>query len=336
MVMETSRGDSPFPRRLLMRGADAERLRRRCGAIGAAVAFVLCLLVALGLAQFALIVLGALAVLTCALVTHGRGWDREVLERIESRASQARSIMIGRGRSRAPRPHPPAAGMNPHGAARAVPADAATVWPSRISSLATTDDADATVEMAAVAPTRDDPPVLARLHLPKRTHLAPTASRVLSALRQQIRDALGGAPANAASSPGSLEEEGSRCHALGVELRRAGRVQHAATLHEAARLIYEEVGDRRGEALAANALGVALAEMANDAAALEQFERARTLLHEIGDRQWEGKVLANVGMAKHRAGRDDEAVDLLRSALAKLSPETEAYQRVEQRLKRAS
>jgi hypothetical protein len=310
MAMETSRGDSPFPQRLLEREPEAERLRRRCLAIGAAVAFVFCLFVALGLAQLALILLGALGVLTAALVVHHRGWHQVALERIESRVRQARSIMVRRGGSRA----------------HAVPADSAAVWPSRISSLAS-DDAEATIEMAAVAPTGDEPLVRARVRPPKRRHRA---------LQKRIRDALAGAPATAATSPGSLEEEGLRCHALGFELRRAGRVQQAATLHEAARLIYEELGNRRGEALAANALGVAFAEMANEDAALEQFERARTLLHEIGDRQWEGKVLANVGFAKHRVGREDEAVDLLRSALAKLSPETEAYQRVEQRLKRAS
>jgi tetratricopeptide (TPR) repeat protein len=316
---------------VLMRGPDAERLRRRCAAIGAAVAFVLCLLVALGLVDLALLVLGALVALTGGLVVHRRGWDLAVLERMESGARQARSMMIRRRRSRALRLQVPAAGTSAQ-AARALPADSATVWPSRISSPMTSDDADATIEMAAVAATGDGRPVLARVPLPKRTHLAAVTCRLLAALRQGIRDARAGAPA----TPGSLEDEGSRCHALGVELRRAGRVQEAAKLHEAARLIYEEVGDRRGEALAANALGVAFAEMANDDAALEQFERARTLLHEIGDRQWEGKVLANVGFAKHRVGRDDEAVDLLRSALAKLSPETEAYQRVEQRLRRAS
>lgn len=323
MVMATSRGNSPFPRLLLMRGPDAERLRRRCAAIGAAVVFVLCLLVALGLAQLVLVVLGVLLVLTGALVVHRRGWALVALERIAARARRARSMMVGRGRSRVPRPHPPVA-------------VSATAWPSRIGGLATNDDAEATIEMAAVAATDDDRQVLAPVDVPKRTQRARALYRLPSVLRRWIRDALAGAPATAASSPGSLEEEGSRCNALGVELRRAGRVQQAVTLHEAARLIYEEVGDRRGEALAANALGVALAEMANEDAALEQFEQARTLLHEIGDRQWEGKVLANVGFAKHRVGRDDEAVDLLRSALAKLSPETEAYQRVEQRLRRAS
>jgi tetratricopeptide (TPR) repeat protein len=321
MGMETSRGDSPLARLLLMSGPDTERLRRRCAVLGAAIAFVLCLLVALGLAQLALIALGALVILAAALVAHRRGWDRVVLERIEARARQARSMTSRRERPRAP---------------RAVPADPAAVWPSRISSLATSDDADATVEMAAVAPAEHVRPVLTRTRPPRRAQLARTPSRLLSAVQRPIRAALSAAPTTAASSPTSLEEEGSRCNALGVELRRAGRVQQAATLHEAARLIYEEVGDRRGEALAANALGVALAEMADDDAALEQFERARTLLHEIGDRQWEGKVLANLGFAKHRVGRDDEAVDVLRSALAKLSPETEAYQRVEQRLKRAS
>lgn len=133
-----------------------------------------------------------------------------------------------------------------------------------------------------------------------------------------------------------LQAEGTRCNALGVALRRAGRAHHAATLHEAARLIFAGAGDRRGEALTANALGAALVEVGKPDAALEQFEQARTLLHALGDRHCEGKVLANIALAKRREGADEEAVDLLRSALEKLSPQTEAYRRVERQLARAS
>jgi tetratricopeptide (TPR) repeat protein len=197
------------------------------------------------------------------------------------------------------------------------------------------DDAEATVEMVAVAASSGGRTVYGRPPLPTRAQLAAAFPQLLPALERRIHDALAGDPATAGPAPGPLELEGSRCNALGVELRRAGRAQQAATLHEAARLIYAEAGDSRGEALAANALGVALAELGDDDAALLQFEQARTLLHELGDRHWEGKVLANVGLAKQRAGRDEEAVDLLRDALAKLSPESEAYRLVEQRLLRA-
>jgi tetratricopeptide (TPR) repeat protein len=113
-------------------------------------------------------------------------------------------------------------------------------------------------------------------------------------------------------------------------------MQQAAALHEAAQLIFARLGNRRAEALAANALGVALAEIGEHDPALEQFERARRLLQELGDRHWQGKVLANIGQAKHRLGRDDEAVEHLQTALAHLTPQTEAYRRVERRLRHAS
>ena len=107
-------------------------------------------------------------------------------------------------------------------------------------------------------------------------------------------------------------------------------------MHGAASLIFRRVGNSRAEALAANAVGVALAEAGKQDAALEHFEHSRTLLRKLGDEEWEGKVLANISQAKHRAGKNEEAIGLLRSALEKLSPETDAYRRVERRLNQAS
>jgi tetratricopeptide (TPR) repeat protein len=133
-----------------------------------------------------------------------------------------------------------------------------------------------------------------------------------------------------------LVQTGSHCHALGGALRRAGRPEHAATLHEAASLIFGRVGNTHAEALATNSVGVALAEAGNQEAAVEHFEQARALVRALDDDEWEGKILANLSLAKQRAGQDDDAVSLLHRALEKLSPDTDAYRRVEERLKEAS
>jgi tetratricopeptide (TPR) repeat protein len=303
MLMETRGGEPSFLRLLLRQDQPAARLRRRCAVIAAAVVFLSCLFIVLGFALPVLAALGVSALLAVAFLGYRQGWDRAFVERLRS--------------------------------LRARPSSSAVDWPVPAGFAA-----DATVEMAAVTPSSGRRMTYGAPPLPTRAQVSAALARLLPALHRRLHDVLAPAPAPApapsAPPPNVLEAEGSRCNEIGVKLRRAGRLQQAATLHEAARVIYAGVGDGRGEALAANGLGVALAELGDEDAALEQFERAQTLLRELGDPEWEGKVLANAGLAKHRVGQDDEAVDLLRTALTKLSPQSEAYRRVEQRLRRAS
>jgi tetratricopeptide (TPR) repeat protein len=129
---------------------------------------------------------------------------------------------------------------------------------------------------------------------------------------------------------------GYRCQALGTLLRRRGRPEDAATLHAAARLLFAESGDRRGEAVATNGLGLALFSAGEQDASFAQFEQARRLMRSVGDREREGRVTANLGLAKLRSGAIDEAAELLRAALEELTPGTPEYRRVEERLREAS
>jgi tetratricopeptide (TPR) repeat protein len=129
---------------------------------------------------------------------------------------------------------------------------------------------------------------------------------------------------------------GRRCQELGTLLRRRGRAYDAATMHAAARLIFAESGDRRGEAVATNGLGLALFSAGEQEASFAQFEQARRMLRSVGDREREGRVTANLGLAKLRSGETDEGTELLRTALEHLSPGTPDYRQVEQRLSEAS
>ncbi len=129
--------------------------------------------------------------------------------------------------------------------------------------------------------------------------------------------------------------DGRRCNAFGMRLRRAGERERAAVMHQAARLIFAETGNRRDEALALNALGLTLAALGEHEQALERFAQARALLRELGDEECEAKVIANIGFAKQQAGEETEAAALLQAALLKLAPHTRAYRIVEQRLQRA-
>src|SRR5579884_443623 len=123
-----------------------------------------------------------------------------------------------------------------------------------------------------------------------------------------------------------------RCQELGMRLRRNGHPHRAKPLHQSARLIFAETGNRRGEALAMNGLGLALADAGEHEAALHHFERARRLLSELGDGEGEAKVLVNYALVKHRLGDDEGAAELLRAAQAEFMPDSYPYRLVEQHL----
>lgn len=135
---------------------------------------------------------------------------------------------------------------------------------------------------------------------------------------------------------GSRLREAVRLNARGAEHRRRGRYQQALADHERALSLMQESGDSRGEAMTENSLALALAQSGEDGPALEHFERSLAILSDLEDVQSEGRVLANVGFVHSRRGRRHEALGCLNAALRKLSPESSAYRRVEEQLRRAS
>jgi tetratricopeptide (TPR) repeat protein len=127
-----------------------------------------------------------------------------------------------------------------------------------------------------------------------------------------------------------------RLNELGAELRRTGNYELAAERHRAALAIVRDLGDRRAEALTLNNLALALVHTGGVAAALQHFEQSLVVLRELGDEEHEGQVIANLGFVHRRQGRREEAENLLHAALDKLPPESSAYRRVEEQLRRAS
>ena len=137
--------------------------------------------------------------------------------------------------------------------------------------------------------------------------------------------------------PRSLDRRRARwLNERGARLRRAGDPGQAAEQHRLALAIVRDLGDRHAEALTLNSLGLALAHAGADAAALQRFEEALAVLRTLGDTEHEGQVIANIGAVHGRQGRGEEAVSLLHAALDKLPPQSSAYRRVEQQLRRAS
>ena len=134
----------------------------------------------------------------------------------------------------------------------------------------------------------------------------------------------------------SSRREAVRLNERGVEHRRNGRHQEAVDNHRKALSLMRDAGDRKGEAMTENSFALALARAGDDGAALEHFERSLTLLRGFDDDETEGQVLANLGFVHERRGRRNEADDYLNAALRKLPPESQAYHRVEEQLRRAS
>jgi tetratricopeptide (TPR) repeat protein len=127
-----------------------------------------------------------------------------------------------------------------------------------------------------------------------------------------------------------------RLNARGTEYRRNGDHSRAVEAHSEALSVVRAAGDRRGEALTLNNLALALAKTGHDDAALDHFEAALAILRELDDEQREGQVFANLGLMHGRRGRREQAVGCLQVALEKLDPDSSAYRRVEEQLRRAS
>ncbi len=172
-----------------------------------------------------------------------------------------------------------------------------------------------------------------------RRHASKAQSAGAGAARGVASSARSGAQAAARArpkNPRSQRREALRLNARGLRDRREGNYEQAVESHRAALKIMRGLGDRRSEAMTLNSLALALAQADDEQAAVDTFERALAVLRELPDEQREGQVLANLGFVHSRNGHRQEAAACLRAALQKLSPESQAYRRVEEQLRRAS
>jgi tetratricopeptide (TPR) repeat protein len=131
------------------------------------------------------------------------------------------------------------------------------------------------------------------------------------------------------------ERDALRLNAAGSELRRNGRFAEAAECHRRALEILRELDDRRAIALTESNLALALSQAGDDHWAIGLFEEAAATLRELGDDEHEARIVANLGLAHRRHGRDEEAESMLRLALTKLPPASNAYRTIESELVRA-
>jgi tetratricopeptide (TPR) repeat protein len=157
-----------------------------------------------------------------------------------------------------------------------------------------------------------------------------------SAARTQVERAAKSERLHGRRSSDSARREVTRLNGRGIELRRRGDPAGAIEAHRAALELLHGLDDRATEALTLNNLALALGHAGEEQAAIEHFDRAAAILRELDDEHHEGQVFANLGLLHGRSGRHEQAVYCLQAALDRLEPGSQAFQRVEEQLRRAS
>ena len=180
-------------------------------------------------------------------------------------------------------------------------------------------------------------PLARKAHQASLTALASAGAR-LSAVSGHLARTARSTAIRFAPRPARVEpqREALRLNAAGTQHRRDGRYDEAVECHREAFEILRELGDRRTVALTQSNLALALSHAGDDDSAIGLFEEAAATLRELGDEEHEAQIMANLGLAHRRHGRREEGDNVLELALTKLSPESTAYQTIEEQLRRAS
>lgn len=111
------------------------------------------------------------------------------------------------------------------------------------------------------------------------------------------------------------EVEANALDCLGQALRGLRRYEEAVESHERAQRIYEQLGDRQGQAKAWNGLGLALLNLRRCDEAAEACARSVRIYRELGDGGREATARANMGAALEALDRLDEAHEAFTRAL---------------------
>jgi hypothetical protein len=321
------------------------RLRRRVAAIAAMVAFLLALLATVGFFRLVLVVVAVIALgagVAAALLVVGkyRGrllrFGRVVVRRAGSLAvssgaavSRATSRLLGSGSRALVAARQSVETHLPEMRKRYVRAQAAA---GRQISAATTQTQRQARAASSQLPALRSSYTRAQGTARRRIAAATTQTqRHLRAATTAVRARRDGRPVH---TPVPADREALQANAAGAQLRRDGAYLEAAEQHRSALARFQELGDRRSEALTLNNLALAL-DRAGDPSALGLFEEAASILGELGEEQQEGEVIANLALAFRRQGREEQSAEVLEIALGKLNPESQAYRKVEG-LRRAS
>lgn len=111
-----------------------------------------------------------------------------------------------------------------------------------------------------------------------------------------------------AAKADSLKEQG-------ITTFRYGEYEEATEVFEKAHTLYQELGDRRGQAEMLNNLGAVHTQEERWGDAAEVFAEARSIFESLEDKEGEGQTLGNLGTMYRYQGDKDAAVEHLKQAI---------------------
>jgi len=112
-----------------------------------------------------------------------------------------------------------------------------------------------------------------------------------------------------------MTAKGASLKEQGTKLFRFGEYEEAAALFQEAQSIYQELGDRKGQAEMLNNLGAVRTQEERYDAAAEAFEEARSVFESLEDSNGLAQTLGNLGSMYRYQGDNDAAVEHLKRAI---------------------
>ena len=111
---------------------------------------------------------------------------------------------------------------------------------------------------------------------------------------------------------------------LGIVYDSLGQYPQARDNYDQALAIFQDLGDRKGEANALNNLGIVYDSLGQYPQARDNYDQALAIFQDLGDRKGEANALNNLGVAYWYQGQWSEAESVLQEAIAvyeKLRPQ---------------
>ncbi|MEM6256241.1 MAG: tetratricopeptide repeat protein, partial [Cyanobacteria bacterium P01_D01_bin.156] len=103
---------------------------------------------------------------------------------------------------------------------------------------------------------------------------------------------------------------------IGIVNRLLGNYPEALDYYARSLVVTQEIGDRATEAKTLNNIGIVNRSLGNYAEALDYYAQSLVITQEIGDRDVEAQTLNNIGVVNHLLGNYPEALDYYAQSLA--------------------
>ena len=119
-----------------------------------------------------------------------------------------------------------------------------------------------------------------------------------------------------AQTPADRKAEADRLYQQGDQQIQIGQPKAALQFFQQALVIYQQIGDRNGEALSLNYIAIVERARGDYTQALNFYNQALNIFRELGDRLNEGTALNNIGKVYEGLGQYPQALEFYQQALA--------------------